>query len=187
MMQSSYTLWWWSTLHTCPGEWVLHPRTSPWIAAALMVRPAILHSAWGKHHLSVNTSLERKRIVVGGFDDSARSTVPLYLDKKWCLLQMVLRDAMLEVSLWKLVPRVHHFIRSEQMSTEQWFIDTTSIGGKQALRASTMHCVCWSRRRASLRSPSSGGRRSLTDEELTWKDQFVSVHPELLKYPQCWT
>ena len=33
-----------STL-TCPGQCVLQPRTRPWMTAALMVRPAILHSA----------------------------------------------------------------------------------------------------------------------------------------------
>lgn len=31
---------------TCPEEQcAVHPRTSPWMAAALMARPAILHSA----------------------------------------------------------------------------------------------------------------------------------------------
>jgi hypothetical protein len=38
-------------LRTCPGQWVLHPRTMLWITATLMFRPAILQAACGSRNM----------------------------------------------------------------------------------------------------------------------------------------
>jgi len=45
---------------TCPGQWVLHPRTMLWITATLMLRPAILQAAC----VAVETYVRERRNLV---------------------------------------------------------------------------------------------------------------------------
>lgn len=92
-----------------PG-WLLHW----WFSRQSCIQPEGSISRQSQNKIKKEKKLTCSR---GHFDDSARSEVPLYLDKKWCLLQMVLWDAILEICLWKLVPIVIIF-RLQRMSRQ---------------------------------------------------------------------
>jgi hypothetical protein len=87
---------------TCPEEQcVVHPSTNPWITAALMARPAILHSACttSTHCNAFVSAIAGQLLSPAEVEEFCVTEVGLYLDKQRCLLQLVLRDAILEVRL----------------------------------------------------------------------------------------